>query len=562
MKKLTSLFLALIMALSLCVPAMAAEPADVSESAQVGSMDNFTRFNEYMGQFIDVPADSWYASAIENVYEYSLMVGTSDTTFDPESMMSVAQMITIAARMRSIYYDDGATFDRADGEPWYAGYLEYAIEHDIVEDGEFTDYDRPATRMEFAVSIFNALPGEAFTPINRVDDNAIPDVPEGTDGYDAAYTLYRAGVMCGVDDKGTMNAVDVVSRGQVAVIIDRTVNEETRSGDLMLVSSDPDDLYVVPVEEPAEEKPVEDPKPVEDDDKQEQKPVEDDEPVSIGPPRPPVEETPEREPGYGYYDGERLYVNHDAYWVGMSENELLDTMGTTPDTYLESVYDMTWELFNIDTYDGFMAAGVKDGEVVALVAAGKGWQWNGVTWGDVASKEDMYVDRALDGYLNGAMLVDSNDGDKTYGVYLYRYDLRYNSSFDFVTLGGESRLVFHLTNAFRAMHDLNILQWSELAAVTAHSHSQDMADNGYFDHTNLEGQSSGDRMREAGIFWLCSGENIAAGYPDSIECFDGWVNSAGHRDNLLEPSFQNLGVGAYYNDNSEYMCYWTQNFFG
>ena len=89
-----------------------------------------------------------------------------------------------------------------------------------------------------------------------------------------------------------------------------------------------------------------------------------------------------------------------------------------------------------------------------------------------------------------------------------------------------------------------------------------MADNGYFDHTNLEGQSSGDRMREAGIFWLCSGENIAAGYPDSIECFDGWVNSAGHRDNLLEPSFQNLGVGAYYNDNSEYMCYWTQNFFG
>jgi uncharacterized protein YkwD len=86
----------------------------------------------------------------------------------------------------------------------------------------------------------------------------------------------------------------------------------------------------------------------------------------------------------------------------------------------------------------------------------------------------------------------------------------------------------------------------------------DMAQRNYFSHYSPEGISPFDRMRAEGISYRSSGENIIAGYSSSISAHEGWVNSAGHRSNILG-SYIHLGVGFY--KGGSYGYYYTQNFY-
>ncbi|SDE29165.1 Uncharacterized conserved protein YkwD, contains CAP (CSP/antigen 5/PR1) domain [Blastococcus fimeti] len=79
-----------------------------------------------------------------------------------------------------------------------------------------------------------------------------------------------------------------------------------------------------------------------------------------------------------------------------------------------------------------------------------------------------------------------------------------------------------------------------LAAVAA-AHSADMRDRGYFDHTNLAGQSPFDRASAAGV--SARAENIARGQSDPAAVMTAWMNSPGHRANILDCSLSRLGVG-------------------
>jgi uncharacterized protein YkwD len=88
-----------------------------------------------------------------------------------------------------------------------------------------------------------------------------------------------------------------------------------------------------------------------------------------------------------------------------------------------------------------------------------------------------------------------------------------------------------------------------------------MANKNYFSHTNLEGVSSSERITNAGIEWRSCGENIAAGIRDSYAANNGWYNSSGHRSNMLNTNFENIGIGIAYNKNSNYHYYATQNFY-
>jgi uncharacterized protein YkwD len=119
--------------------------------------------------------------------------------------------------------------------------------------------------------------------------------------------------------------------------------------------------------------------------------------------------------------------------------------------------------------------------------------------------------------------------------------------------------LFDLTNAARVRHGLQPLQWDEAVRVTARRHSTDMAENDYFNHTNLEGQSPFDRMAEDDITFLVAGENLAYGQSSSIFAHEGLMNSLGHRENILKPGFRLLGVGVDFNSQSQ--PYYTQNFY-
>ncbi|SFE75430.1 CAP domain-containing protein [Alteribacillus iranensis] len=119
--------------------------------------------------------------------------------------------------------------------------------------------------------------------------------------------------------------------------------------------------------------------------------------------------------------------------------------------------------------------------------------------------------------------------------------------------------LFDITNAARVEHNLSPLTWADHAKETARSHSKDMAENHYFDHINLEGQSPFDRMAEDNIRFLSAGENLAYAQFSSIYAHEGLMNSAGHRKNILGNTFTHLGVGVAFNEESH--PYYTELFF-
>lgn len=118
--------------------------------------------------------------------------------------------------------------------------------------------------------------------------------------------------------------------------------------------------------------------------------------------------------------------------------------------------------------------------------------------------------------------------------------------------------LFDLTNAARVAHGLDPLSWQENLQQTAEDHSIDMAKNNYFSHTNQDGESPFDRMREDDIVFRLAGENLAAGQPSSIFAHEGLMNSLGHRENKLHEKFEALAVGIAFNGESQ--PYYTENY--
>ncbi|MFF9020349.1 sigma-70 family RNA polymerase sigma factor [Streptomyces eurythermus] len=91
----------------------------------------------------------------------------------------------------------------------------------------------------------------------------------------------------------------------------------------------------------------------------------------------------------------------------------------------------------------------------------------------------------------------------------------------------------------------------------AQGHSDDMAARGFFDHTNPDGAGPGERVTAAGYRWSTYGENIARGQQTPQAVMDSWMHSPGHRANILNCSFKNIGVGVHKGSGGPW---WTQNF--
>ena len=113
--------------------------------------------------------------------------------------------------------------------------------------------------------------------------------------------------------------------------------------------------------------------------------------------------------------------------------------------------------------------------------------------------------------------------------------------------------VLALTNAARKKNGCKPLKGNKRLALSARRHSKDMAVNKYFSHTSKDGSSPWDRIRRAGYKGSPAAENIAYGYPSANAVVKGWMNSPGHRANILNCKIKSLGVG-------KYKSYWTQNF--
>jgi uncharacterized protein YkwD len=116
------------------------------------------------------------------------------------------------------------------------------------------------------------------------------------------------------------------------------------------------------------------------------------------------------------------------------------------------------------------------------------------------------------------------------------------------------RQILDLVNVIRYRYRIPQLTWNNQAAQVARGHSQDMETHDFFDHVSATtGLDPFERLKQAGVQYRMAGENIAAGYPDAIEAYESWMNSPGHRKNILEKEFTQLGVGV----SSDY---YTQTF--
>lgn len=118
--------------------------------------------------------------------------------------------------------------------------------------------------------------------------------------------------------------------------------------------------------------------------------------------------------------------------------------------------------------------------------------------------------------------------------------------------------VVRLVNIERAKYGLSPFTASNELSNLARLKSKDMSDNNYFSHQSPKYGSAFDMMKSNGIKYKTAGENIAKGYSSAQSVVRGWMNSQGHRENILNPSFNTLGVGAHTSSNGT--IYWTQMF--
>lgn len=121
--------------------------------------------------------------------------------------------------------------------------------------------------------------------------------------------------------------------------------------------------------------------------------------------------------------------------------------------------------------------------------------------------------------------------------------------------------MLRLLNKDRKRHGLSPVRMQDDLRDVARKHSQDMADKEYFDHVNLQAQSPGDRLRGARVSDVVSGENLAkvGGYGNPTQFAEkGLMNSPGHRANILNGSYNVVGVGVVRDPRKVY--FFTQNF--
>lgn len=116
--------------------------------------------------------------------------------------------------------------------------------------------------------------------------------------------------------------------------------------------------------------------------------------------------------------------------------------------------------------------------------------------------------------------------------------------------------VVRLTNIERAKAGCGPLKHDARLHAAALAHSADMSAKNYFSHTSADGRSFADRIKATGYAYTAIAENIAKGYPTAAAVVQGWMNSPGHRANILNCAYTDIGVG-YVKAGGPY---WTQNF--
>lgn len=271
--------------------------------------------------------------------------------------------------------------------------------------------------------------------------------------------------------------------------------------------------------------------------------------------------------------------------IGMNKQQLIDTLGK-PARVDASEYGFDWYIYNKD-YKHYLQVGVRKDKVVALYTNAADWQAaSGIGFGSSKKEVEAAYGASLTEIKKGRTIYHYNTAKDHYSMHIVDgayatifYDVHQqqkatsiqliekNTELSFMGYYGEpseelqgsfEKQVWDLTNAVRVRSGKKPLQWNDKIAGTARKHSVDMSKRNFFAHSNPDGKSPFDRMKADQIKYMKAGENIAAGQPSAIYAHEGWMNSKGHRENILG-DYTQLGVGVTFGGKME--TYFTQNFF-
>lgn len=257
-----------------------------------------------------------------------------------------------------------------------------------------------------------------------------------------------------------------------------------------------------------------------------------------------------------------IKLGDTVYILGQSESSLPApySKGVSPD-------GLTCYSYSKD-YAHYTRVGVKDGKVVSIVTFDTDAVYDSYAIGDnitpVQSNPYTYAHTVTSTRTVSAQLYyDTNDSDRVYGIILT--DPTYIStttSYTADTISELQKQIMDMTNAYRAQYSLNAYNWNSALASAAQAHAEDMANNSYFSHTGQDGSTPGKRISAKGLNYTACAENIDAGYYSAEAALNGWINSSGHRKNLISETYTHIGVGTAYNanDNLGYGTRYVQDF--
>ena len=107
------------------------------------------------------------------------------------------------------------------------------------------------------------------------------------------------------------------------------------------------------------------------------------------------------------------------------------------------------------------------------------------------------------------------------------------------------RELFDRINRHRRAIGCPSLAWDPRLTAVGERHSEDMARRKFFSHVTPEGLDPFQRLSQAGVRYRAAAENLAMGIPSGVEVFQGWMHSPGHRRNLDDPAYTEIGIGRY-----------------
>ena len=164
-----------------------------------------------------MPASAWYAPYAEEAAQAGLMNGTGSGRFSPNGTLSVAEVVTLTARL---YAEDTGTTVPASSGAWYMGAYNFCLESGLFSEAEvpLSTMNSPATRFQMVELLDRAVSDSDKAAIHT--SVTVPDLSESAPHGDVVYQWYRAGITQG-DQNGNFNGNSHITRAETAAILCR-----------------------------------------------------------------------------------------------------------------------------------------------------------------------------------------------------------------------------------------------------------------------------------------------------------------------------------------------------